>query len=300
MGCVLHSSLTGGRPASLLPLFLFTFLFTSHLSAEPAAGVPAAADDHGSVQLIAEDESIRPGRDSWVGLYFRLEPQWHIYWINPGDSGEPPRVEWDLSAGFRAGPLQWPHPERLNHPPLTDFGYEGEVLLIAPIHAPAGLDAREITLAADVKWLVCRDICIPAQQRVALSLPVRAEAPQPDPRWHTLFAEMRARCPKRAPAAWKVTAQSSGGQFVLSIETGTAEAGATFFPLEPLQIEDTASQEVSSFRTGVRLTLQKSEQLLKPIPALKGVVVLSSGRAFLIDAPVVYDSRADQARRRAG
>lgn len=281
MGRILHSELTGWRRAFL---FLPVLFFPPHLNARP---VPAVPDTHGSLQLVAEDESIKPGRNFWAGLYFRLEPQWHIYWINPGDSGEPPRVEWDLPRGFRAGPLRWPYPARLNHPPLTDFGYEGEVLLMAPIRPPAGIRAREIALAAQVKWLVCRDVCIPAEQHVTLSLPVRADPPQPDPRWHKLFAEMRARCPQPAPANWKATARSSGDQFVLSIETGRAEAGAAFFPLEPLQIEDATPQQVSPCRTGVRLTLQKSEQLLKPVPALKGVVVLSSRRAFLINARAV-------------
>lgn len=286
MGRAPHLELTGRRPVLLLlPLFLFAFPFPP-LNAQP---VPAVPDLPGSIQLIAEDESVKPGRDSWVGLYFRLEPHWHIYWINPGDSGEPPQVQWDLPDGFRVGRLRWPYPSRLNHPPLTDFGYEGEVLLLAPIQTPAQIDARaSITLAAKVNWLVCRDICIPAERHVAVSLPVKTGVPRPDPRWHKLFAEMRARCPKPAPANWKATARSSGDRLVLSIETGRAETGATFFPLEPLQVEDAAPQEVSSIRTGVRLTLQRSEQLLKPIPALKGVVVLSSGRAFLINAPVVH------------
>lgn len=281
-GRVLPSGLTGWRWALLL---LPLLLFPPHLNSRPVSAVP---DAHGSVQLIAEDQSIKPGQGSWVGLYFRLEPQWHIYWINPGDSGEPPRVKWELPAGFRAGPLRWPHPARLDHPPLTDFGYEGEVLLMAPIRSPAGIDVREITIGANVKWLVCREMCIPAEQHAAISLPVKLDAPQPDPRWHVLFTRMRARWPKPAPARWKVTARSSADNFVLSIETGVPEGAATFFPLEPLQIEDAAPQQASSLRTGVRLTLQKSEQLLKPIPALKGVVVLSSDRAFLVNAPVVH------------
>jgi DsbC/DsbD-like thiol-disulfide interchange protein len=279
-----HFPLKGAVSALLsLPLFLLV----PHLSARTIGALPPAPDLHGSVQLIAEDESIKPGHESWVGVYFKLEPHWHIYWINPGDSGEPPRVEWNLPPGFQAGPLQWPYPARLVHPPLTDFGYEGEVLLAAPIHAPAQSRPDLVTIAADVNWLVCRDVCIPATQHLAISFPMKTGTPQPDPRWHKLFTEMRARCPRPAPAGWKATARSSGDRFVLSINTGKPEARAIFFPLDPLQIEDAAPQEVSSFRTGVRMTLQKSEQLLKAIPALKGVVVLAPGRASVINAPVV-------------
>ena len=261
----------------------------AHSQASSSGPVPAApANSHGSVQLIAEDQSIEPGRESWVGLDFRLEPQWHIYWINPGDSGEPPQVRWELPASFRAGPLRWPYPSRLDHSPLTDFGYEDEVLLMAPIRTPARIGPGRVTLTADVNWLVCRDVCIPVEQHVSVSVPFEPGRPQPDPRWHKLFAEMQARCPKPAPAGWKATARANGNRFVLSIETGKPEARAMFFPLEPLQIEDAAPQEVTSFRTGVRLSLQKSEQLLKPIRALKGVVVLAPGQAFVINAPVIH------------
>ena len=62
------------------------------------------------------------------GLYFKLEPGWHVYWKNAGDAGEPPHIHWTLPAGVTAGPLQFPAPKRLPLGPLMDFGYEDEVL----------------------------------------------------------------------------------------------------------------------------------------------------------------------------
>ncbi len=63
-----------------------------------------------------------------VGLYFKLEPGWHIYWKNPGDAGEPPHIQWTLPKGITVGPMQFPAPKRLPLGPLMDFGYEDEVL----------------------------------------------------------------------------------------------------------------------------------------------------------------------------
>jgi len=295
MAILRHGSSKMLRPV-MLPLLVLLFALSLW-----AAWGNQAADTHGRLQLISEQRSIEPGREFWIGLRFNLEKGWHIYWTNPGDSGEPPKVSWELPAGFRAGDLQWPAPQRLDHPPLTDFGYEGEVLLLARITPPTRLGGGggNAVLAADVKWLVCRDICIPAHRRVTLSLPVKPitqGAPKADPNWRVLFKRTRARLPRPALPNWKSTAVALGKDFVLSIESGASQKGAlqpqaTFFPFEPLQIENAAPQHASATPRGIRLTLEKSDQLLKPIANLKGVIVLGNGRAYLIDAPVLQNKR---------
>ena len=65
------------------------------------------------VELISEAAGIEPGGAVWVGIRQRIAPGWHTYWINPGDSGEPMTVAWTLPRGVAAGPLVWPHPERI-------------------------------------------------------------------------------------------------------------------------------------------------------------------------------------------
>src|SRR5580704_2068967 len=117
---------------------------------------------HGTLELVAEDQWIAAGHDFDLGLHFELENGWHIYWINPGDSGEPPRVKWELPAGVTAGALQWPTPRRLGTPSIVDFGYQDAVTLIVPMHAKRNLGSEEpAKIAAQVKVLVCREMCIP-------------------------------------------------------------------------------------------------------------------------------------------
>src|ERR1700757_2228491 len=70
-----------------------------------ATGVPIP---HGTLELIAEKNWITAGHPFNVALRFELEKGWHVYWVNPGDSGEPPRVTWDLPAGIKAGAIEWP------------------------------------------------------------------------------------------------------------------------------------------------------------------------------------------------
>ena len=261
----------------------FLLLVCAALAAAPAsAQLPTAPVLH--VSLLAEGDSIAPGREFWVAVRFHMEKGWHIYWTNPGDSGEPPRVQWRLPAGFQAGELQWPHPERLVTKYSTDYGYADEMLLLAPIRPPAGLaPGAKAELAATVQWVVCREVCIPGKTEVTLSLPVKlGAAPHSSP----LFADARRRLPQPAPAQWRARAWSEKNEFVLSVETGQRAARAEFFPLEALQIENSAPQRAGAMPRGVRLRLKKSEHLLKPIANLKGVIVFPSGKSYVIEAPV--------------
>ena len=143
------------------------------MAARSNAQLPA--EPHLKVELISEQATSPPGKPLWVGLLFRLEPGWHIYWQNPGDSGEPPKVQWDLPAGFVAGSLRWPQPIRLGGGSVVDYGYEGQVLLMAPIERSSSRNATSIpSLSANVKYIVCRDVCIPGKAHVTLSdLPPR-------------------------------------------------------------------------------------------------------------------------------
>src|SRR5580704_4342118 len=113
------------------------FLPTPLLSATSVAESPA--DEHVKVELVSEEDAIVPHQKLSVGIRFDLQEGWHTYWINPGDSGEPPRIDWELPAGFQVGPLQWPYPTRLPIPPFLDFGYERQVLLSVALRPPSGL-----------------------------------------------------------------------------------------------------------------------------------------------------------------
>jgi DsbC/DsbD-like thiol-disulfide interchange protein len=267
-----------------------------------AAGCLRAAPanpPHARITLVSEQISIQPGSKFWVGLHFELEKHWHIYWVNPGDSGEPPRVAWNLPQGFRAGPINWPAPRRLENPPLVDYGYEDDVLLLAPLYSPRRIPARRSAeLRATVKWLVCSSICIPEQQHVALRLPYKDDPPNYDPRWRKVFDHTREQLPRLMPSGWSATVLSEANQFILSVKTGTRERTATFFPFQPLQIKDAAPQKAVVGNGKIHLALQKSDQLLKPVAFLSGVLIMGDGKAITINAPVISGSGQSLRERR--
>jgi DsbC/DsbD-like thiol-disulfide interchange protein len=264
-------------------LLLATLFLGFAFNAMPAG--QSFTTTHAKVDLIAESNSLQAGKTAWVGVFFDLEKGWHIYWVNPGDSGERPKMQWHLPAGFQAGEIRWPTPVRLGTGTVIDYGYEGRVLLPVPVQVPADYNpAKPVTLSADIRYLICREVCIPAKTQAMLSIPSANAGSEAAHR--ELFRSTLDSVPKAWPAGWKAQASDSAGSFLLSLDTGTSESKATFFPLEEEQIDNSAAQGVTPAPRGVQIKLKKSDQLLKPISTLKGVVVLGSGRAFEVTAPV--------------
>jgi len=242
---------------------------------------------HGTVRLVAENSGVQAAHNFTLALHFSLEDGWHTYWVNPGDSGEPPRVTWALPSGITAGPIEWPAPEKLGSSSIVDYGYRRDVTLLVPLHVAAILPAqRPLTLSANVRVLVCKDVCIPGKTQVKLTLPVTAQSPALDQAERGLFASARARLPHTAPGNWKFAARENKDSFVLSVRIGKRVAQAYFYPLEESQIQNAAPQPIVPDAAGFALTLRKSDQLAKPVARLKGVLILSGDKAFLLDVPV--------------
>jgi DsbC/DsbD-like thiol-disulfide interchange protein len=117
------------------------------------------------VSLISESTSIRPGGSLWVGLYQHIEPGWHTYWRNPGDSGQATAISWEVPEGFKVDEISWPGPQRITYGTMTNYGYETEVLLPVRITVPSDLPIGEsFIIRADVRRLECKDVCIPREQ----------------------------------------------------------------------------------------------------------------------------------------
>ncbi len=239
--------------------------------------------EHLTVELVSEGASIQPGRAFTVGLLFKMEKDWHIYWHNPGDSGSPPSVTWQMPAGFTAGEIQWPYPRRLPVESLMDFGYADEVLLMTTIELPADLKpGRSIPLKANVKWVTCRDVCLSGKGDVSLTLPIAAEPPKSSPN-QPLFAATRERLPRPADPLWKVQAYAFRDEIVLAGAAQLKEA--EFFPDEPLVVENAALQELSRTMKGFELELKKSDQSSTAVCVLKGVLV-ADRTAYALSVPV--------------
>src|SRR5579863_884835 len=187
-----------------------------------SAAVHAANLPHGSVELLSKYNRAARMGPLKLGLHFQLEPGWHIYWKNPGDAGQAPRIHWTSPSGVDGGEIDWPAPDRLTAGPLVDFGYEQDVLLPMSLDFPAGaMNEKWLELRGEVRALICREVCIPGRAEVSLYVPVQDDATAANPQVAVLFSRAESRLPVKMPSSWRLSAAQSGDQILLRI-SGTS------------------------------------------------------------------------------
>ncbi len=136
------------------------------------------ADGSKMVKLTLESthESGKPGQGFWLGAVFQIEPRWHTYWKNAGDSGAPPRFEWTVepAGALEIGGVEWMVPERKVSPgDILDYIYEGRVTHFFPVKIAESMKPGDtIKITCTSTWLVCKDACLPGEGRATLTLRV--------------------------------------------------------------------------------------------------------------------------------
>lgn len=232
--------------------------------------------------LVGEFEWIAPGARFTVGVTLKLDEDWHSYWINPGDVGEPITLTWDLPSGFSAGPIQWPYPEKIDAEPLRSYGYSNAVTFLVTITPPDEVPESPVTLSTTADWLICSDVCLFAKETVSLSLPVSEALPTPGPYFEEIAAA-RAKLPVQDPA-WTIEASHYSNSFTLRVSPPTDAApdlkGAYFFPAELMLLEHAVDQPMSKDGDAFVFALQQSEYATELPDRLQGVLVASEGQYF--------------------
>ena len=250
-------------------------------------GVPGvAAAAHVQASLVADEASVAPGGIVHVALRQVIEPGWHTYWRNPGDSGQPTTLAWTLPTGWSAGDIVWAPPKKLPLPPLMDYGYEGEVLLPVAITVPKDAAVgQSVTLKARADYLVCQQVCVPEGADLTLTLPVTAVA-TPDPAWSGPIQVALSMSPKPAGLKAAVTA---GTPLKLSIVgdalKGVNAADAYFFPFDSSDIDHAQPQVVTQGPDGLTLALTPGLAFkgAKPASSMDGVLSVG-GKLYEVDA----------------
>jgi thiol:disulfide interchange protein DsbD len=224
-----------------------------------------------------------------------MAEHWHTYWKNPGDSGLPTRIEWQLPEGWKAGEIQWPYPKPLPVGPLMNYGYEDEVLLVAELTPAPGTTPGKYPVKAKAEWLVCKDICIPEKGELDLTLAVAGAEGPVDPKSAIHFERARAQQPFD-PSGWKFESAMQGKSLVVRLVPPAGAAlpqKVAFFPERELLIEPAAPQKVVRDGNALRIEMKLAEPPLADVKEVKGVAVSDSGwpgnarKAMAVDAPVV-------------
>lgn len=275
-------------------------------SAPAMAGIAVsewAEEQQSAVRLIAARDGLGADGRVLAGLQFRMQPGWKVYWRSPGDAGFPPQPDFTGTQNADIGPLRWPVPTRFSVLGLETLGYEGGVVLPFTIDAPDRTRAAEISLS--VRYLTCKEICIPYDAALTMTLPAGDGAP-------TLLAhtidQFEARVPQGSEAArlavteaW--TEASEKGLYI------TARAASEI----PFKGPDLYVEGPIGFGYGapaVRIDIDKKEALLRvPVSGFDGtpgeaatkltggaftLTLLDGGRALetevMLGAPKPYDT----------
>jgi len=188
-------------------------------SSAVALGAPDEGEPRVEATLLTDVSSVKPGDSFRVGVRFRMDPGWHIYWKNPGDSGLSTELSWD-TPGVTVGEMRWPFPSTFRTPDgfIVTHGYKDEVLLFA--EAQASEQAKgSLILSAAVDALLCEVNCIPAQMVLTRPLAVGMQT-VPDAEARSAFDASEARVPK--------TPQRAGLALALTLDSPVLKVGQPF------------------------------------------------------------------------
>ncbi|MHB8284944.1 MAG: protein-disulfide reductase DsbD family protein [Caulobacteraceae bacterium] len=249
---------------------------------------PSVRTEHNLVELTPQTTAAAPGGTLYVALHQTITSGWHTYWRNPGDAGQATSLTWTLPAGWKAGDIVWPTPERDQSGPIMNYVLTGDVYLPVAIEVPASAKPGEtVTLKAAVSWLVCKDVCIPEDATLTLTLPVTAGTPTSDPQFGGPISDTIAAAPKAVglDAHYQVSGTAVKLGVVGPQVRGVDVAHAYFFPYDGTVLDQAKPQMVERGADGVSLTLPAGYGLThgKPLADLMGVLSFGD-KAYEIDA----------------
>ena len=210
-------------------------------------------------ELVPMSQWATPGSTLVVAVRQAIQPGWHTYWRNPGDSGGPTTLDWTLPDGVRAGDIVWPLPERQRLQSLVNYGYSGDVLLPVPIEVPASARPGQVlSLRAEALFMVCSDqMCVPDELPLGLDIEVREGAAPLDPNYGAAIQAVLSAAPRPAPIEARIALAE--GRLTLSAAGGPlagADIGrAHFFPFQGGIIDHAADQTATRGDQGLTLML---------------------------------------------
>ena len=259
---------------TLIATLLFTPLLMAAMDDKPAS----ITTPHLTASLISEQQGIVAGQPFWVALHFDINPDWHTYWKNAGDSGNPPTIDWQLAEGFTASDIYWPYPQRIPVGPLMNYGYSQQAMQLVRITPPDALPAGEsIELTANAEWLVCKVECIPEEGSFRLSLPLISASQQAPSAWAEAFSDARQRLPQ--PLLWPATVDVEASGLTLNIDMIGVDTSRLhevyFYPDSYGIVEHAASQPYTVKDNRLIISLARGDLRGQSLTQLDGVLLIS-------------------------
>jgi thiol:disulfide interchange protein DsbD len=151
-----------------------------------------------TLQVFTDQVATAPGEGFQLLALLDVPEGWHIYWENPGDSGDATRLELRSEMDLQALGPRWTAPEeRLVLP--------GDVINLAYTHQAAALYALQtpeeaegqLAIEVEAHYLICKHKCAPGTVGSSLLLPIEDRS-HPSPQ-SARIAQWATRLPRPLP-----------------------------------------------------------------------------------------------------
>lgn len=188
------------------------------------------------VEAVASSGTAVAGKPVTLAVKFTIEPHWHIYWHNPGDSGMATAFTVKAPAGWTVSPPRFPLPKKFEQAGgLVGYGYENEAVFLVDVTPPADFTG-EARLTVNAVFLVCEEVCLPGNESRSVTLTAGAAA-EATPGW---IADAERQMPLTFDGDVKTTGVISTGWSPFSVSLGGTSkewTGVEVFPMALDEIE---------------------------------------------------------------
>ncbi len=256
--------------------FLLALVGGCHAAVASSSGWQTAK--HLQAELVSEYSQVMAGQRLRLALHFVPDEHWHTYWKNPGDSGLPTSLHWEVPEWVTVGDIQWPTPQAFVIPPLVNYGFAGQTLLLVDVSLSADYAHDTVPIQLQADWLVCDEICIPAEAHFLLSLPVGStpvKATSTQPLFMT--AEQRLPIALDTPGSF----ETLGGAFSAVLDWPLNETVSAFFVATP-ELVDHAAVQLMNLQDEQLLLQQSLNTYFSTAPQQLELVIVTAQGAYSV------------------
>lgn len=227
------------------------------------------------INIITDYSEIQRGKKFHIGIVFMPKNEWHTYWMNAGDAGLPSFVELKLPKGLTAEKMQWEVPHKFIFAGMASFGFDIENMLVIPINAANDIPIAELEIKVQVKWLECKEECVPGKKDFLLKMPVIDSESISNPINADLFQLTRSKQSIKNNEII-VEAKKAGDGVKLKINLPDYLKNIEkleFFPFENGYFDNAESQKFERINANVYLNIKYDKYMEKKPKKIYGLLV---------------------------
>jgi len=228
-----------------------------------------------NARIVVDSYSLEKSRSVPIGILIELEKDWHIYWRNPGDSGMPTSIDFEIPEGVSVSEIEWPVPKVFEYEGLASYGYDGQILLIADLNIPESFVSNSITVSAKIKSLICRDVCIPFNLTVSKEIKL-TNAFSAEEEITKLFSQTRINLPE-VKNDFELSVVSDKNNLTIVLENlnyDLAKINSLYFlPYENGLFKNTVDQKIINKENQIELRVEYDQFKTVELRELFGILV---------------------------